>query len=73
MSILYGAERLHRVDEALALDRRARGGAAEVQAVARKALLGELERRARAGGRLVEHVHDREALERGDLLHLALD
>ena len=39
---------------------------------ARKALLCQLKRRTRARGRLVEHVHDREALERGDLLDLAL-
>ena len=68
---LVRVERFHRIDEALALHG-ARGGAAKIQAVARKALLCQLKRRARARGRLVEHVHDREALERGDLLDLAL-
>ena len=68
---LVRVERFHRIDEAFALHR-ARGGAAKIQAVARKALLCQLKRRARARGRLVEHVHDREALERGDLLDLAL-
>ena len=64
---LVGVQGCHRIDEAFALHG-CRGRAAEVEAVGGQALLGELEGAARAGGRLVEHIHDRLALQRGNLL-----
>ena len=68
---LVGVEGLDGVDEALALDRRSRG-TAKVEAVGRKALLGELEGAAGARRGLVEHVDDGLTLERGDLLDRTL-
>ena len=68
---LVGVEGLDGVDEALALDRGGRG-AAKVEAVGRKTLLGEFEGAAGARRGLVEHVDDGLALERGDLLDRTL-
>ena len=65
---LVGVEGLDGVDEALTLDR----GAAKVEAVGRKTLLGEFEGAAGARRGLVEHVDDGLALERGDLLDRTL-
>ena len=64
---LVGVEGLDGIDEALALDRGGRR-AAEIEAVGRKTLLGELEGAAGTRRGLVEHVDDGLALERGDLL-----
>ena len=64
---LVGVERLDGIDEALALDRGGRG-AAKVEAVGRKTLLGKLEGAAGTRRGLVEHIDDGLALERGDLL-----
>ena len=68
---LVGVQGSHRVDEALALHG-CGGRAAEVQAVRGQALLGKLKGAARASRRLVEHIHDRLALQRGDLLDSTL-
>src|SRR5215471_10268032 len=58
------------VDEALALAR-ARAARREVDHVRGEPLAGDLERRARPGGRFVEEVDDRLAAEGGDLLDVA--
>lgn len=68
---LVGVEGLDGIDEALALDRGGRG-ATEIEAVGRKTLLGELEGAAGTRRRLVEHVDNGLALERGDLLDSTL-
>src|SRR5262249_23928768 len=61
---------LRGVDEALALAR-ARSACGEVDDVGRQPFPRDLERGARARGRLVEEVHDRLAAERRDFLDLA--